>query len=83
MSIQEVSAEQFVELFHHYHHVLGQDPDAKGARTLEDWRDLPESEKRRMIAAFRLALVELGATEAEKKEARRYYAKPGEAEWGC
>lgn len=83
MSIQEVSAEQFAELFHHYHHVLGQDPDCKDARTLEDWREVPEPEKSRMIAAVRLVLVELSATAAEKNDSRRYYAKPGEAEWGC
>ena len=44
---------------------------------------MPEPEKTRMIAAFRLSLVELSTTAAEKNETRRYYAKPGEAEWGC
>ena len=83
MSIQEVSAEQFAELFHHYHHVLGQDFGCNDARTLETWHDMPEPEKTRMIAAVRLALVELGSTAQEENESRRYFAKPGEAEWGC
>jgi len=34
-----------------------------------------------MVAAARLALVEIESSPME--ESRRYYAKPGEAEWGC
>jgi hypothetical protein len=34
-----------------------------------------------MIAAARLALLELGAHDQE--DSRKYFAKPGEAEWGC
>jgi hypothetical protein len=80
MSIQEVSAEQFAKLFHHYHHALAQD---FGCRDLRDtsWQDVPAPEKSLIIAAVRLALLEI-STE-EKNESRRYFAKPGEAEWGC
>jgi hypothetical protein len=36
-----------------------------------------------MIAA-RLALLELASTATEREaDSRRYFAKPGEAEWGC
>ena len=40
-----------------------------------------------MVAAARLAILEVvsNAEEAAKKEEnrRRYFAKPGSAEWGC
>ena len=36
-----------------------------------------------MVAAARLALLELGSIEGERENSRRYFAKPGEAEWGC
>jgi hypothetical protein len=35
------------------------------------------------IAAARLALLELAATSVQAKPNREYYAKPGQAEWGC
>jgi len=36
-----------------------------------------------MVAAARLTLLELAATTEEKNQDRRYFAKPGEADWGC
>ena len=35
------------------------------------------------VAAARLALLELASTAREREDSRRYFAKPGEAEWGC
>ena len=67
MSIQEVSAEQLAELLHHYHQALG--PDFSG-------------ESKPLVAAARLALLELRSM-AKEKDSRRYFAKPGQAEWGC
>jgi len=83
MSIQEVSAEQLAELFHHYHQAL--DPDFERADTTdhENWEGIPKREKDRLIAAARLALLELCSAEKERQDSRRYFAKPGEAEWGC
>jgi len=80
MSIQEVSAQRFAELFHHYQNALAQD---FGCRDLRDqsWQDVPAPEKSLMIAAVRLALLDISSTE-EKNEPRRHFAKPGEAEWG-
>jgi hypothetical protein len=74
MSIDEVSAEQLAELFHHYHQALGPG---------DSWEQLPQQEKGRLIAAAHLALVELTSTAKERANSRRYFAKPGEAEWGC
>jgi hypothetical protein len=84
MSIQEVSAEQLAQVFHHYHQALEQDFSCENKPDDHTWERLPQTEKSRMIAAARLALLELAATAAEREEdSRRYFAKPGEAEWGC
>jgi hypothetical protein len=81
--IQEISAEQLVRLFHHYQSALTHD---FSGYTKEDpsasWETAPENERKVMIAAARLTLLELVSPHEEKTN-RSYFAKPGEAEWGC
>jgi hypothetical protein len=36
-----------------------------------------------MVAAARLAILEVSATANEREDSSRYFAKPGSAEWGC
>lgn len=81
MSLQEVLPEQLAELFHHYHQALGLDFACDSKAEAESWEQVPAQEKNRMIAAARLALLELGAN--DQKDSRKYFANPGEAEWGC
>lgn len=81
MSLQQVLPEQLAELFHHYHQALGPDFACDSKAEAEPWEQVPAQEKNRMIAAARLALLELGANDQE--DSRKYFAKPGEAEWGC
>jgi hypothetical protein len=83
MSIQEVPAEQLAELIHHYHQVLEPDFGCPSKPDAETWEQIPQQEKSRLVAATRLALLELTSTDAERKDPRRYFARPGEAEWGC
>jgi hypothetical protein len=83
MSLQEVLPEQLAELFHHYHQALGPDFACDSKVESETWEQVPAQEKNRMIAAARLALLELGASDRQREDSRRYFAKPGEAEWGC
>jgi hypothetical protein len=83
MSIQEVCAEQLAELFHHYHQALGSDLGCPSKPNPEAWERIPQQEKSRLVAAARLALLELASTAMEREDSRRYFAKPGEAEWGC
>lgn len=83
MSIQAVSAEQLAKLFHHYHQALGPDFGSESHATQSSWNDVPQKDRSRMIAAARLALLELGSIESEQEHSRRYFATPGEAEWGC
>lgn len=81
MWLQEISAEELAELFHHYHQALGADFGCKEDPAAESWSELPQQEKSRAVAAARLTLLEIAST---RKEAdRKYFSKPGEAEWGC
>jgi len=83
MSIQEVSAEQLAELLHHYHDALVRDFGCPSDAHHRSWNDVPIEERNRMTAAARLALLELESSDSERQDRRRYFAKPGEAEWGC
>jgi hypothetical protein len=83
MSIQEVSAEQLAQLFHHYHQALAPDFGCTTSSAPESWDQVSTPERSRMVAAARLAIMEVASTTPEAEDARRYFAKPGEAEWGC
>ena len=85
MSVQEVSAEQFAKLFHHYHEALAPDFGCANGSHSDSWSEVPAGERSRMVTAARLALLELasGANTDEENSRRRYFAKPGQAEWGC
>jgi hypothetical protein len=82
-SIQDVSAEELARLFHHYRGALAHDfncdQDEEGSSS---WDRTPQSERKLMVAAARLALLELATAQAHEHD-RPYFAKPGEAEWGC
>lgn len=81
-TIQDISAEQLAKLFHHYHEALAHcDEHSNGE--LPSWEQTSLQERKRMVAAARLALLELATAPAEPKASRKYYAKPGEADWGC
>jgi hypothetical protein len=79
MSTQELFVQQFTKLFHHYTEALAPSVQQKG---------MPENsvsprETERLVAAARLAILELETNGHPQDNSRRYYAKPGEAEWGC
>jgi hypothetical protein len=83
MSIQEVSPEQFAKLFHHYHEVLAADFGSARESHPDSWSEVPDGERRRMVTAARLALLELASGTDEENDRKHYFAKPGQAEWGC
>jgi hypothetical protein len=83
MSIQEVAPEQLAQLFHRYHQALAPYFDCSEKASPESWDHIPAQEKSRLVAAARLALLELSATAHEQEASRQYFAKPGTAEWGC
>jgi hypothetical protein len=82
--IHEVSAEELAALFERYREALAQDFE----RPREEDKDRPAGEeprtrpeRRLMVAAARLALQDLSAKSVT--DHRKYFAAPGEAEWGC
>jgi hypothetical protein len=83
MWINEVAPERLAELFHHYHEALT--PGMQGNRAEErgSWKEVPQQEKSQLVAAARLALLELESMTSERAKSRQYFAQPGEAEWGC
>lgn len=82
MSAEEVFVQQFAKLFVHYRDALTLHADSSRIMNLYEWNELPTLERERMVAAARLALIEIeSATGADDRH--RYFAPPGEAEWGC
>ena len=83
MWIEEVAPERLAELFHHYHQALTPEASGKGSENGSSWKEMPQPEKSRLVAAARLALLELESMKNESAKSRQYFAQPGEAEWGC
>lgn len=81
MSIQEVSADQLAELFHHYNQALAPDFGCHAEHSAQPWNDMPSQERSRMTAAARLVLIELKSIGGRRQDQKNYFAKPGEAEW--
>lgn len=79
MPTQEVFIQQFARLFHHYREALS--PEAEQASAPRN--SIPSDEGHRLVAAARLAILELETNARMKDDSRRFFAKPGEAEWGC
>jgi hypothetical protein len=83
MWTQEVAPERLAELFHHYHQALSPEASNKNSEGRESWKEVPQQEKSRLVAAARLALLELESMASGRAKSRQYFAQPGEAEWGC
>jgi hypothetical protein len=81
-SIQNVSAEKLAKLLHHYRGALAHDFAAEEEAS-SSWDRTPQNERKLMVAAARLALLELATAPAQPNTDRKYFAKPGEADWGC
>ena len=82
-TIQDVTAEQLAKLFHNYREALAHDYVPNEHKQASSWDCTPQSERKLMVAAARLALLELSTTPEPSSPGRKYYAKPGEADWGC
>lgn len=83
MWIHEVAPERLAELFHHYHQALTPESSAARSEGRGSWKEVPSQERSRLVAAARLALLELESMKSEPARSRPYFAQPGEAEWGC
>jgi hypothetical protein len=82
MWANEVAPEWLAELFHHYHQALMPETSGKGSEGCGSWREIPQQEKSRLVAAARLALLEIDSMTNDRAASRQYFAQPGEAEWG-
>lgn len=78
MSTQEVFVQQFVRLFQHYREALSPEQ-----QETPSWKTVSPDERHRLVAAARLAILELETDTRAEDSSRRYFATPGEAEWGC
>jgi hypothetical protein len=83
MWVNEVGPERLAELLHHYHQALMPETSGKGSEGRSSWREVPQQEKSRLVAAARLALLELDSMTNDRLKSPQYFAQPGEAEWGC
>jgi hypothetical protein len=61
MSTETVSPEKLAMLLHHYSEALAPDFGLRPS-TSPDWEDLSQDERNRMVAATRLALLDLRTT---------------------
>ena len=88
MSVQEVPAEELARFLYRYHQYLAPYFGCKDTFHAEPWTKVSDSVRKQLVAAARLALMELHAEERENddfeaKGRRRYFATPGSAQWGC
>lgn len=81
-SIQDIPAEELARLFHHYHEALAHDVDGR-EKAAASWDRTSSKERQLMVAAARLALQELAVASEQNNPSRKYFATPGEADWGC
>lgn len=82
MSLEELSPEELARVFFHYHEALGTDFGSP-SKAPHSWNEASHTEQKRMIAAARLALLDIQAEEHNREDRSHYFAQPGNAEWGC
>jgi hypothetical protein len=88
--VQDCSAEELAKLFLHYRNALAGDFDRAASANPPAWERTPENERKLMVAAARLALLDLSTKKREVSRQDndhtefdpRYFSRPGEAEWG-
>ena len=79
MSAQELFIQQFARLFHQHREAASRHSALENAPATSATLD----DDNRLTAAARLAILELETNALLQDNGRRYFAKPGEAEWGC
>lgn len=84
LTIQDVNAEQFANLLCNYRQALSEECSGIKESRIDQSSNLPsQNERQLMVAAVRLALLELAAPSFREEARRKYFATPGEADWGC
>ena len=80
MSTEEIFLQRFAKLFVHYRDALTLDTKGDRGRQLERLNEAPPAERDRMIAAARLALLEIETNARTDDKSLRTNAKPERAE---
>jgi hypothetical protein len=84
MSIKKASLEQFTRFFNRLYRLPRRDFKLTGEVRAEPAPAISSSKSNRSTAATVLASQDLYSSRGvTTKELERYYATPGEAEWGC
>ncbi len=84
LTIQEVNADQLANLLCNYRQALSEGSSADHENHRDPRSEVQsQSERKLMVAAVRLALLELAAPSFTGESRRKYFATPGEADWGC
>ena len=74
-TMQNVSAERLAKVFHYFQEALTHDGDCRvGEEEPSCWDRAAENERKLMLAAARLTLLELTTSPAEPTVHRKYYA---------
>jgi len=82
MATPDISAEELAILFQHYQKALAREFGCSSQDELvRNWEETPHNERKVMLAAAKLRAHADWSRDAEDR--RKYYATPGEAEWGC
>ena len=82
MSTQEVFVQQFARLFHHYQEALSPASEPP-ERDSQSSSNVSADDRNRLMAAARLAILEMETNARLEDDSRKYFATPGECEWGC
>ncbi len=84
-TIQDVSAEQLAKAFHHYREALTHDCGGHGTEGEGSILGAHSPERAQIDGGGSpLDAARTGyCTSPQPEPGRKYYAKPGEAEWGC
>ena len=82
LTIKNVHVEELARLFYSYREALSHD-GSESQHANDAWEHTSASERRLMVAAIRLALLELAAPETDMQPTPKFCVTPGEAEWGC
>ena len=80
MWIEEVPLERLAEFSQHYHQAL---EVLRKATESSSWKEMGKPEKNHLVAAAHLTLLGICSSKNKCAKSREYFAKPGEAEWGC
>ena len=81
-TIQDVTPEQLARLIYQYREALAYDIGQEANHNFS-WDHASQDDRKLMVAAARLTLLELSTAPPETRRNSKYFAVPGEAEWGC